>query len=74
MKRLQKCSAGEQEKPPTREWLWKIQRFHLSWFQSFQEFDFKEEELSDRQRESQLEDQLLEVLPQKGDDVLAPMG
>ena len=52
----------------------KTQRFHLSWFQSFQELDFHEEELSDHRRESQLEDQRLDVLSQEGDEVLAPIG
>ena len=52
----------------------RIQRFHLSWFQSFQVFDFQEEELSDHRRESQFDDLPPEVLSQEGDDVLAPMG
>ena len=52
----------------------RIQRFHRSWFQSFQEFDFQEEELSDHRRESQLEDQPPEVLSQEGVDELAPTG
>ena len=68
------CIACEPKKPPTREWLKQNQRFHFSRFQSLQELDFQEEELSDHRRESQLEDQPLEVLSQEGDDVLAPIG